>query len=156
MKREALWAACVIILVDVGSLTLRQGYAQDAVQAGNGKATCSLATLRGTYLFAGSGFTIEGGDQVPLAAAGYEVYHGDGTQNFVASFSANGVITRHARVSGTHTINADCTGTATYTDGTHFDLFIAPDGSMYTYIQTDPGVVLSGVVQRGTARLLGD
>jgi hypothetical protein len=35
---------------------------------------------------------------------------------------------------------------------THYDLFIAPDGSMLTFVQTDPGAVASGFALRGTAK----
>jgi hypothetical protein len=155
MKRAALWAACVIILVGVGGLSLGQGYAQDTDDTGT--ARCSLATLRGMYLFAYDGVAIEGQDQVPFAAAGYEVYHGNGKVNGIFSVSENGEITRNARASGRYTVKADCTGTVTYPDlQEHFDLFIAPDGSMFTFIATDPGVVAAGFELQGTAKRVGD
>ena len=36
------------------------------------------------------------------------------------------------------------------------DLFIAPDGSMFTFVQTDPSSVTSGVELQGTAKRVGD
>jgi len=155
MKRGGLWVAGVVVLISVGLLVGGQGYAQDA--EGTGMARCSLATLHGMYLFAGDGVAITGNDQVPFAAAGYEVYHGNGKVNVVFSRSVNGEITRHGRSSGTYTVNADCTGTVTYPDlKEHFDQFIAPDGSMFTFVSTDPGVVASGFALRGTAKRVSD
>src|SRR3712207_6431329 len=105
MKRGGLWVACVVVLISVGVLAGPLGYAQDA--QGIGKARCSLATLRGTYLFAQDGVEIKGNNQVPFTFAGYEVYHGNGKVNVVASGSVNGKITRNLRLSGTYTVKAD-------------------------------------------------
>jgi hypothetical protein len=92
-----------------------------------------------------------------FAAAGYEVFHGNGAADTIFSQSVNGEITRNARSSGTYTVNADCTGSTTYPGiNQHFDLFIAPDGSKFTFLQTDPGIVASGFELRGTATLVGD
>jgi hypothetical protein len=41
-------------------------------------------------------------------------------------------------------------------DGTHFDQFIAPDGSLFTFVQTNPGVVAAGFEPQGTAKRVGD
>jgi hypothetical protein len=154
MKRRGLWAACVVlvILLAAGVLAVGTGYAKDE----DAVAKCSKATLHGRYLFAFDGVGIEGNDKVPFAAAGYQVYDGNGNVNSVFSFSVNERITRKEHVSGTYTVKADCTGTVAYTDGTHYDQFIAPDGSMLTFVQTDPGVVASGSEQRGTAKRVGD
>jgi hypothetical protein len=149
MKRRGLWAACVVPLVGVGVLAVGAGFAKDEDAAG---AKCSEATLRGTYLFGTEGFGIEGNDKIPFAAAGYEVYNGNGNVNSVFSFSVNGKITRHEHASGTYTVKADCTGTVTYPGGNLYDQFIAPDGSMFTFVQTDPGAVNAGFELRGTAK----
>jgi len=154
MKRGGLWAACVVVLIGVGVLAVGQGSAQDA--AGTGTATCSVATLRGTYLFAYDGLELTDTDQVPFALAGYEVYNGKGSVTGVASTSVNGEIARNEPFSGTYTVKADCTGTVTYTDGTRYDQFIAPDGSLFTFVQTNPGTVAAGFELRGTAQWVGD
>jgi hypothetical protein len=56
--------------------------------------------------------------------------------------------------SGTYTVKADCTGTSTYPNG-KFDLIIAPDGSMFTFIQVNPVSVTSEIAQRATAKRVG-
>ena len=60
-------------------------------------------------------------------------------------------------VSATYTVKADCTGTVTYRDGSQIDVFIAPDGSKFTFVQTKPSkLVGSGFEPRGTAKRVGD
>jgi hypothetical protein len=133
----------------------------EAAAGAAARERCSEATLRGTYLVAYAGVDISGNDQVPFAGAGYEVFDGNGNVNTVFSANFNGtVISPPQSLSGTYTVNADCTGTSTYTfEGvtSHYDLFIAPDGSMLTWVQTDPPeFVVSAVEQRVRARRDGD
>src|SRR5829696_2432330 len=155
MNRRGLWAGglALILLVVVGAAaltTVGAGYAKDEDAAG---AKCSVATLHGTYLFAQNGVEIKGNDQRPFALAGYEVFDGNGKVKGIQSANINGEITRNERFSGTYTVKADCTGTATYSDGTRYDQFIAPDGSELTFVLTKPSeIVTSGFEPRGTAK----
>jgi hypothetical protein len=152
MKRYLAALLVVLGLVGVvGVLTVRTGFANDENAA---KAKCSDATLHGTYLFAFDGVAIEGKDQLPFAAAGYDVFDGNGHLKEVASLNLNGqVISRKEQVSGTYNIKADCTGTGTYEDGTQADMFIAPDGSEFTFVIIKPkAFVASGFEVRGTAK----
>ena len=155
MRRRGLWAACVVLLVGVGVLVVGTGFAKDenANDKNAAGAKCSEATLHGRYLFAYDG--VEGKKQVPLAVAGQQVFNGNGTQHGVASFNANGKVVSNQRFSGTYSVKADCTGTIT-TDGRQSDMFIAPGGSMFTWVYTDPGFVASGPELRGTAKRVGD
>jgi hypothetical protein len=130
--------------------------AEDDAVTGAAAAKCSEATLRGTYLFAYQGFTVSGKDRGPFAVAGYEVYDGLGNSSSVSTFSTNGKITQLARVNGRYTVNADCTGSTIYSDGTRYDDFIAPDGSIHVFVQTNPGTVAAGFEPRVTARRVGD
>ena len=157
MNRRGLWAACVVLILLVvggGVLTVGTGYAKDENAAG---AKCSEATLDGTYLFAFNGVDISGKNQVPFAVAGYQVSNGNGKLNGVFSANFNGQITRKEPFSGTYTVKANCTSTLTLTDGTQYDQFIAPDGSMLTFVQTKPPEgVTSGFALQGTAKRVGD
>src|SRR3954453_18810324 len=87
--------------------------AAETAAAPDAAAQCSEATLRGTYLFATSGFNIGGKFKGPSAAAGYNLVNGNGHLRTVVSFSLNGKITRFERDTGTYTVNTDCTGTIT-------------------------------------------
>ena len=159
MNRRGLWAGglALILLIVVGAAaltTVGAGYAKDEDTA---RAKCSKATLHGTYLFAFNGVEIKGNnDQVPFAFAGYAVFDGNGKEKGVASSNFNGEVTRKESVSATYTVKADCTGTVTYRDGSQIDVFIAPDGSMFTFVQTKPSkLVGSGFEPRGTAKRVG-
>ena len=155
MRRRGLWAACVLLLVVgvVGVLAIGAGYAKEESAA----AKCSEATLDGRYLFAADGVEIKGDEQSPFAYAGYEVFDGNGKVNQVFSANVNGKITRNESISGTYTVKADCTGTATYADGTRFDQFMAPDGNKLTFVQTHPKRFVTAAFEpRGTAKRVGD
>src|SRR3954447_2496717 len=99
-------------------------------------ATCSEATLHGTYLFANDGVALRGSDRVQFADAGMDVYDGNGHIREVYTLSVDGKATRFSRVTGTYTVKSDCTGTARYSDGTRYDQFVAPDGSKVVSVQT--------------------
>src|SRR5215213_7838889 len=121
------------------------------------RATCDVGTLHGTYLGANDGVVTGGADKGPFAAAEFQWFDGNGNTEgvFSANYSRN--ITSKATFSGTYTVNADCTGTVTLTDGTQYDLFIDPDGSMFTWVQTyPPQYVVSGVERRVTRQRVGE
>jgi len=145
----------VVLLVGVGVVAVGAGFAEDENASGT---KCSEATLHGRYVFAQDGFEIQGKDQVPFAIAGYEDFHGNGEVDGVFSANFNGEITSKERASGTYTVDPDCTGTTTYPQlGAQNDLFIAPDGSMFTFLATEPkSVVTSGFDLRGTAQRVGE
>ena len=156
MKRRSLWAAGVVLLLVglAGVLAMGTGYAEDGNAS---EAKCSEATLHGTYLFADNGFVIKDNEKVPFASSGYEVYDGNGHTKGVATTNVNGKVSSTETFSGTYTVKADCTGSSTYSDGTRYDDYIAPDGSMLTYVQTKPSKwVLAGDEQQVTAKRVGD
>jgi hypothetical protein len=155
MKRYLAALLVVLGVVGVvGVLAVKTGFANDEKAAG---AKCSKATLHGTYLFDGDGVEIKGNEQVPFALAGYEVFDGNGKVKGVFSANVNGETFRNEPISGTYTVKADCTSTATFADGTRNDQFVALDGSMLTFVQTKPSeFVTSGFELRGTAKRVGD
>jgi N-acetylmuramic acid 6-phosphate (MurNAc-6-P) etherase len=161
MKRSAIWAAgVVLVLLVVGADVLASGagYAEDKGDNGdeNAMAKCSKATLDGTYLFAHDGVVTEGPDKGPFAIAGMEKYDGNGKVTGVVSANFNGNVDRHVSFDATYTVNANCTGTVTSGPTQAQDVFIAPDGSMFTFVQTDPSTVTSGFELQGTAKRVGD
>src|SRR5215216_6007462 len=163
MKRYVGAALLVVLGVVglVGVLAVGTGFANDenANDEDDG-AKCSEATLDGMYLFAFDGSTIEGKDQGPFAVAGYDVFDSNGHVKSVDSFNANGSVGRKVHNSGTYTVKADCTGATIYKSGGvryTTDLLIAPDGSMFTWVQTNPPErVTAGFELRGTAKRVGD
>jgi hypothetical protein len=155
MKRYVAALLVVLGLIGVvGVLAIEAGYAKDENEDENAEARCSEATLEGRYLYAFDGHITKGNDKVPFAVAGYQVFDGNGKAKGVSSFSVNGKITENEPFSSTYEVKADCTGTNVVEAAitTEYDLFIAPDGSMYTFVQTDPGTVASGFELRATAK----
>ena len=159
MNRKGLWAggvALILLVVGAAALltTVGVGYAKD--ENASSRAKCSKATLKGTYLFAEDGVELKGNDQRPFAIAGYDVFDGNGEVKGVDSGNFNGEVFRNDRFSGTYTVKANCTGTFTFTNGTRYDMFIAPDGSKFAFVRTNPEIVSAGFELRGSAKRVGN
>jgi hypothetical protein len=137
----------------VGVLAVGRGFAEDENAS---RAKCSEATLKGTYLFAQNGVEIKGNEQRPFAIAGYDVFDGNGEVKGLASANFNGQTFRNEPLPGTYSVKGDCTGTITFTNGTRYDTFIAPDGSKFAFVRTNPEFVTSGFEQRGSAKRVGE
>jgi hypothetical protein len=153
MKRVIVVLSTVATLM-LGALVAGTGYANMSEEAGE---KCSEATLHGRYLFAFDGFEIKGNDKVvPFAQAGYEVYEGNGKMKGALSGNFDGEIIHNEAFSSMYAVKADCTGTLRYTDGTRYDLFLDPDGSEFTFVQTNPEFVGAGFEPRGTAKRIGE
>ena len=131
--RIGRWVIGTGVLLSVGLLTVGQGYADDDAKG------CTLATLEGQYLFAGSGplFPLASGQTAPAvgASAGYHIFNGDGTGTDFVTFTVNGV-NQHvpSPVPITYTLKPDCTGTYSVQNGPNFDIFVAVDGSQLSTI----------------------
>jgi hypothetical protein len=163
MNRIGLWAGGValILLLVVGAAalltTVGAGYAKD--EDATSRAKCSEATLKGMYLFAQNGVEIKGNDQVPFAVAGYDVFDGNGKVRGVSSGNFGGEVFRKDPFTGTYSVKANCTGTVTFRGGgsaTQGDVFIAPDGSEFAFVRTDPEDVAAGIDSRVTAKRVGE
>jgi hypothetical protein len=145
MKRVGLWALGIGVFLSAGPLTVERGHADDNDDA----TTCTLATLKGRYLFALTGTLFPPAPDVTAvsadARAGYRIFHGDGTGTFIATNNVNGKITAadgHGDLS--YTVNANCTGTLQIQPAgatANQEIFIAPNGDGMTAIATGPGRV---------------
>jgi len=150
MKRVGVWAVGIGLVVAVGLLTVGQGYAKDK----HDKGTCSLATLKGRYLFAASGTILPPAfgvtEPTPGADAGYHVFNGDGTGTDIVTVRVGSTVALENFVTPTHyTVNANCTGVLSVPNGPSFDLFIAPNGDFLSTISTaPPGNYVSRIEQR--------
>src|SRR5215212_4888352 len=160
MNRRGLWAggvALILLVVGAAALsTVGAGYAKD--ENASSRAKCSVATLKGTYLFAQNGVEIKNNDQRPFALAGYDVFDGQGEVKGIASGNFNGEVFHNDRFSGTYTVKANCTGTLSVRDGAAVrgDIFIAPDGSKFAFVRTDPEDVAAGFDPQVTAKRVGE
>src|SRR5437867_5420605 len=116
----------------------------------DGARECSVATLRGLYVFAASGYNIVGGAAQPKAILESIRFDGNGTLTVPsATVSLNGTILHFPpNGTGTYTVATDCTGTLAFGSGPTFDLVLAPKGVEFFMIQTNPNTVLQGNVVR--------
>jgi hypothetical protein len=137
MKCVGLWAIGIGLVVTVGLLTVEQGYAEKE----DDTPTCTLATLKGRYLFGG----IAKIGTADLAVAGYHIFNGDGTGTDMVTARNNAGLPEETNASYPieYTVEADCTGTYTVPQaGVSFGIFIAPTGEELIVIGTDPGFIL--------------
>jgi hypothetical protein len=132
----------------------RPGWVQtpggDWAPPGHPLETCDLRTLRGSYVFAATGYNIVGGVAVPKAIVEAIRFNGDGTLAVPAvTVSINGVISSPPPGGvGVYTLDAGCTGTVTFTPGPSFHLFVGPTGTEGWMIQTNPNTVFQGTITR--------
>lgn len=119
-------------------------------------ATCTLATLKGRYLFAHSGTILPPAfgvtEPTPGADAGIHTFNGDGTGSDIVTVRVGSqIFLDNVTVPITYTVNADCTGDyrVQIDNGPAFNLFIDPKGDTVVMISTEPpGNYVSGIDQR--------
>lgn len=100
---------------------------------------CGVSTLRGTYVFAASGFNIAAGVAIPKAIVEVIEFNGDGTLSVPhATVSVNGVLLPFSPGVGTYDVDSDCWGTILFTPGPGFNIFVAKDARTIWMIQTGP------------------
>jgi hypothetical protein len=125
------------LCITVGLITMKQGYTEEKEH----EPTCTLKTLKGRYLFSLHGTPHPPAVTEPTTsnAAGVHLFNGDGTGTDIVTFRRNGVTLLENSVFPTsYTVDADCTGSITVTDGPTFGIFIAPNGESFAEIVTAP------------------
>ena len=114
---------------------------------------CTNATLMGTFAYTVSGFlTAPPAQAGPFASVGTQTFDGNGGTTATAWVSQNGNILQ-VTIKGTYTVNPDCTGTFTVQISPagitgHVFFVIDNNETEFQAIQTDPGVVVSGIARR--------
>jgi hypothetical protein len=100
--------------------------------------SCSIATLRGTYVFSATGYNIINNVAQPKSVTLLIRFNGDGTVSApAATVSLNGTILRPTLLPGTYSIEPDCTGKLQFgPPGPGFDLFVPWHGSFAVMAQT--------------------
>lgn len=119
-----------------------------AVEPQEGRA-CTLETLRGSYLFAASGFNIVAGVAQPKAIHEAIEFNGDGTLTVPGvTLSVNGNVSHPPGAPGDYAVEADCQGTLAFSSGQTYDIVVALDGKTVWMFQTNPNTVLQGTATR--------
>ena len=143
MKALSNRSVCAVLLVGIGFIVPNLGFPTNA-QAQTA-TSCSDATLQGTYVFSGTGYT--GTASTPFALSGLEVFNGHGTSSGFVTAAVEGQSPSRTTFTSTYTVKSNCTLTETVTDNhgniMHFDAFTGPAGDKITVIETDPNVVFS-------------
>jgi hypothetical protein len=111
----------------------------------NAQCTLGNATLHGAYIVSGAGTVVGVGS---LSAVGVHTWDGQGSTVATYTASVNGSIYPGITVTGRYSLNADCTGSLTESDGSHYNFVVSPNGSKATWIRTDTGTVVSGTETR--------
>lgn len=133
--------------------------ASSGCESGSSEAQtgCSIASLKGVYIYAQDGFTVAGemaSQRAPFAQSGREVFNGDGTMSGIATGNFNGAVAR-LTYSGTNTIDADCSGAVVFTDTdgvvSHYDIALEDGGAEFGFVQTDANVVTAAFERRRTS-----
>jgi hypothetical protein len=117
------------------------------VQA-QGKATCTLAGLKGNFGIEASGVFIGVG---AVALDGLFVLDGKGNVSGTESGSIAGTIFTRKSVSGTYTVASNCTGTMTVTvlgQTEHSSFVMTNSGKGLLLVETDATSVVSGFGQQ--------
>ena len=133
-----LFAFCALAAITVA-------LAPQVLNAAEGQCPLGNATKRGTYVVSGAGTIVGLG---PISAVGEITYDGQGNSVATYTASVNGTIHKGVSVTGTYTVNADCTGSHSESDGSHYDFVVTPDGNTAKWIETDTGTVVTGTEVR--------
>jgi len=114
---------------------------------------CSNASLKGTFAYITTGLiTAPSALAGPFASVGTQTFDGLGGTTATAIVSQNGNILP-VTIKGTYTVNPDCTGMFTVHISpvgltTHVFFAIDNNGTEFQAIETDPGVVVTGIARR--------
>jgi hypothetical protein len=115
-------------------------------------ASCSDATLSGSYGAAGPGFinptpsnAVRATQDIPIAIAGLFSFDGTGHVSLAFTRDVNGVSSQGLTSSGGYTVKSDCTGSLSFTTGAaagvKIDIIIVAGGTEFVGVETDPGVI---------------
>ncbi len=110
------------------------------VPAAHAAERCTAATLRGNYGFTFSGFVQDQtGNNVPFSGIGLATLDGESNASATITLSVNGTL-QVFPWTGTYTVNPDCTGSATSTNGNaDFSFVIVRGGTEFMGVATNPG-----------------
>ena len=130
--------------MNLSVIAITPGLLAISLTTASAQTPCSLASLKGQYVFTGRGF-IEA-VQPGVQRIHYGVFVFDGTGKFEGkqSSSRGGKIGRE-KIEGAYTLDSDCTGTMTFggimdpSRNVHWDLFLSEDHKRGHMIRMDEG-----------------
>ena len=137
-----------LILVLTSALTSFTIHAKD-----RNHRVCTNESLRGEFGFIAHGTTLAAlGLPAALtgafASSGSASFDGSGHFTLTATSSFQGVIQGPSTVTGTYSVNSDCSYTSQASNGVSFQAAIVEGGRELFILQTTPGVVITGVARK--------
>jgi len=131
------------------SLTTDAGAVQSGTTQAEGKATCTVAGVKGTYGIQAEGVFLGVG---AVALDGLLTFDGKGNVSGTESGSIAGQIFTAASVSGSYTIKPNCTGTAAFSISgeptLHSSLVMTNGAKNMLVLETDSSTVVAGSGQQ--------
>lgn len=117
-------------LLALAACTSALGFGAIPAFADSPPTTCSVATLHGTYAFAGTAIK----NLVWSGTSGMETYDGHGNIKYY-QLESDGITQNKFTGTGTYTITANCIATVIYDNDVTdvWTYFVAPDGSIFYY-----------------------
>ena len=118
---------------------------------------CSLATMKGSYLYAQDGIILgtSPDKNKPFAQVGREYFDGKGGMTGMYSGNFNGAIVRGS-YKGTYKINPNCSGTIAFQDDRknvyNYDIFVTQNGSEFVFVQIDSNSITAAFERRRDAQ----
>jgi hypothetical protein len=146
MKRINIASVLTIVALALGLVS--------AASAQN--KACTNATLKGSFGYSSTGTLLESYVPSPFAGpfaeVGTQTFDGSGGTSATATLSSNGNIVS-VTVTGTYTVNPDCTGTLTllvspFNATVHANLVIDKNGNAFQAIETEPGLIVTRMAWR--------
>jgi hypothetical protein len=117
-------------------------------------SACTPKTLAGQYIFIGKGIIEPLATTVQRVHSGVYIFDGLANVSGKETSSRGGKVTREQKLTGTYTLDADCTGSMTMISlfdaklRTHYDIFVTDDGKKASMIRTDPGSMAVRILER--------
>src|SRR5881392_94314 len=141
---SSLAFACALVCLAV---TMAPGTSATARAAGDGGRVCSVGMLKGSYLWTFDAYENFNGNFVPVAVMQGLRFNGDGTTvNTFGTVNIGGTIIFDVTGGvGTYTVNPDCTGTLSITNGPTFNIYVGPGAQKVWTLETSPSPAGVGV-----------
>lgn len=140
----------VVIETQIQMVETDNGFTESGYAQAQGKANCSNAGIKGRVGFHGGGWNVSN-SLIPTAFAAQVKADGAGNVSGTEEGSFGGLV-YSVSLSGTYVVNANCTGTITYTmsDGSkkHGNFVLVKGGMSSLTIQTDAGVIATTFAQK--------
>jgi hypothetical protein len=141
---KVIWVKCAALLFLLPAVSAIV-HAQTII---GGASTCTNATIAGSYGYTLSGWIFTtAGAELPFADSGNLASDEKGNLSGSSTYGLDGSI-QPRTLTGTYSVNSDCTGTATLKDNlgntAGLNLLIAENGRSFQLVQSDNSTAVSG------------